>query len=273
MNDLKGLKVAILVTDGFEQDELLKPRKALDEAGAQTQVVSPCDETVRAWKLTDWGDTVKVDVRLNEVKPDQFDALLLPGGVLNPDKLRMDPKAVAFVKSFFEADKPVAAICHGPWTIVEAGGARGRTITSWPSLKTDLRNAGAEWVDQESVVDGNLVSARKPDDIPAFNKAMIDVFSRAGESAHANRSGSSSGNGQSRSASQEQGPAHHVQHLRQMLSQVANHARQDVSKISDPKAQALFETVAEGVKGLEKALTDYQEKKEEAWRTAGSQQQ
>jgi protease I len=273
MNDLNGLRVAILVADGFEQDELLKPRKALDEAGAQTHVVSPQDEMVRAWKLTDWGDTVKVDVRLNEVKPEQFDALLLPGGVLNPDKLRMDSRAVSFVKSFFEAGKPVAAICHGPWTVVEADEARGRTITSWPSLKTDLRNAGAHWVDQESVVDGNLVSARKPDDIPAFNKAMIELFSRAGENAPANYNRGSADNGQSTSASQQEGPALHVQHLRQMLSQVANHAREDVSKISDPKAQALFETVAEGVKGLEKALTDYQEKKEQGWRTAGSRHQ
>jgi predicted RNase H-like HicB family nuclease len=118
-----------------------------------------------------------VDVSLDKTKPENFDALLLPGGVINPDKLRMDPKAVSFVKSFFTANKPVAAICHGPWTIIEADQARGRRIASWPSLKTDLRNAGAEWIDQESVVDGNLVSSRKPDDIPAFNRAMIDLFS------------------------------------------------------------------------------------------------
>ncbi len=179
MPDLNGLKVAILVTDGFEQVELLDPRKALDDAGAETAVVSPKDKKARGWKSTDWGVSISVDQPLHQARPQDFDALLLPGGVMNPDKLRMDPKAVEFVKAFFEADKPVAAICHGPWTIIEAGAARGRKIASWPSLKTDLRNAGAEWIDKEAVVDGNLVTARKPDDIPAFNRAMIDVFSRA----------------------------------------------------------------------------------------------
>ena len=178
MQSLQGIKVAILVTDGFEQDELIKPRKALDDAGAHTEVVSPKDDTARGWKSTEWGESVKVDRRLNDVQPNEFDALLLPGGVMNPDKLRMDPKAVAFVKSFFDAGKPVAAICHGPWTIIEAGAARGRKISSWPSLKTDLRDAGAEWVDSEALVDGNLVTARKPDDIPAFNRAMLDLFGR-----------------------------------------------------------------------------------------------
>jgi protease I len=179
MPDLNGLKVAILVTDGFEQVELLDPRKALDEAGAETAVVSPKDKEARGWKSTEWGLNVPVDQPLSQARPQDFDALLLPGGVMNPDKLRMDPKAVEFVKAFFEADKPVAAICHGPWTIIEAGAARGRKIASWPSLKTDLRNAGAEWIDKEAVVDGNLVTARKPDDIPAFNRAMIEVFGRA----------------------------------------------------------------------------------------------
>ena len=134
---------------------------------------------MRGWTFTDWGSKVSVDVHLDEAQPDDFDALLLPGGVMNPDALRMQPKAVAFIKSFFDAGKPVAVICHGPWTVIEAGAARGRRIASWPSLKTDLRNAGAEWVDQEVVVDGNLVSSRKPDDIPAFNRAMIDLFKRA----------------------------------------------------------------------------------------------
>jgi len=138
MASLNGVKVAILVTDGFEQDELLQPRKCLDQAGAETKVVSPKDEKVRGWKDTDWGATITVDERLNEVKPEQFDALLLPGGVMNPDKLRMDPKAVAFVKSFFDSGKPVAAICHGPWMVIEAGAAHGHKIASWPSLKTDL---------------------------------------------------------------------------------------------------------------------------------------
>lgn len=176
MDELKGLKVAILVEDGFEQVELVDPRKALDQAGAETQIVSPKSKQVRAWKFTEWGDTLPVDVALDDADPLSFDALLLPGGVINPDKLRTQPKAVAFVKAFFDTNKPVAAICHGPWTIIEAGAARGRRIASWPSLKTDLRNAGAEWVDQQVVVDGNLVSSRKPDDIPAFNPKIIDLF-------------------------------------------------------------------------------------------------
>ena len=141
--------------------------------------MSPKGERVRGWNFTDWGDEFPVDVALDRAHPGDFDALLLPGGVLNPDALRTQPKAVEFVKSFFDAGKPVAAICHGPWTVIEAGAARGRRIASWASLKTDLRNAGAEWVDQEVVVDGNLVSSRKPDDIPAFNRAMIELFSGA----------------------------------------------------------------------------------------------
>lgn len=179
-NSLQGVKVAILVTDGFEQVELTEPRKALHAAGAETQIVSPKEDKVRGWKFTEWGDEMEVDLPLNEAKPEEFDALLLPGGVINPDKLRMNEKAVAFVRSFFDDRKPVAAICHGPWSIIEAGHARRRRIASWPSLKTDLRNAGAEWVDEEVVVDGNLVSSRKPDDIPAFNREMIELFSRRG---------------------------------------------------------------------------------------------
>ena len=177
---LDGLKVAILITDGFEQVEMTEPRRALDEAGAQIQIVSPKDGQVKAWKFTQWGDQFPVDVPLSNARPEDFDALLLPGGVINPDSLRTQPEAVAFVKAFFDADKPVATICHGPWTIIEAGAVRGRQIASWPSLRTDLRNAGAEWVDQEAVVDGNLVSSRKPDDIPAFNREMISLFGRAG---------------------------------------------------------------------------------------------
>ena len=183
---LDGIKVAILVTDGFEQVELMEPRKALDREGAETQVVCPHDGKVRGWNLTDWGDRVKVDLVLDQARPDDFDALLLPGGVINPDSLRMQPPAVEFVRAFFDTGKPVAVICHGPWTVIEAGAARGRRIASWRSLKTDLRNAGAEWVDQEVVVDGNLVSSRKPDDIPAFNREMIALFSRArGKARHA----------------------------------------------------------------------------------------
>lgn len=174
--ELTGLKVAILVDDGFEQVELTEPRKALDDAGATTQIVSPRDKQVRGWKFTEWGDSLPVDVKLDGAKAQDFDALLLPGGVINPDSLRMQPKAVAFIKAFFDAGKPVGAICHGPWTIIEADAARGRQIAAWPSLKTDLRNAGAEWMDQEVVVDGNLVSSRMPDDIPAFNRALIERF-------------------------------------------------------------------------------------------------
>jgi protease I len=177
--NLRGLKVAILIEDGFEQVEMVEPRKALDEAGAETHIVSPRNKQVRGWVFKGWGDEFPVDTPLDEARPDDYDALLLPGGVINPDKLRMQPKAVEFVKAFFDAGKPVASICHGPWTVIEAGAARGRRIASWPSLKTDVRNAGAEWVDQEVVVDGALVTSRKPDDIPAFNREMIALFSKA----------------------------------------------------------------------------------------------
>jgi protease I len=179
MSNVKGLKVAILITDGFEQVEMVKPRQALDDAGAETSIVSPKQQTVRGWSFTQWGEEFPVDLPLERARGAEFDALLLPGGVMNPDALRMQPQAVAFVKSFFDAGKPVAVICHGPWTIIEADAARGRKIASWPSLKTDLRNAGAEWMDEEAVTDRNLVSSRKPDDIPAFNRAMLDLFSQA----------------------------------------------------------------------------------------------
>jgi len=175
-HDLTGKKVAILVANGFEQDELEKPREALKEAGAKAEIVSPNDGTVKGMKHTKAGRALKVDVPLAEAKPEDYDALLLPGGVQNPDTLRMDERAVSFVKSFFDAHKPVAAICHGPWTLVEAGVVRGRRMTSYPSIKTDLRNAGANWVDEEVVVDNGLVTSRKPDDIPAFNAKMIEEF-------------------------------------------------------------------------------------------------
>jgi protease I len=179
MENINGMRVAILIEDGFEQVEMVEPRRALDQAGAKTSIVSPRNGRVRAWNFTEWGENFPVDVALDRARPQDFDALLLPGGVMNPDKLRMEPKAVAFAKAFFDAGKPVGVICHGPWTIIETGAARGRRIASWPSLKTDLRNAGAEWIDQEVVVDGNLVSSRKPDDLPAFNRAIIALFSRA----------------------------------------------------------------------------------------------
>jgi len=176
---LKGIKVAILVTDGFEQVELFEPRKALDAAGALTDVVSPKDDEARGWDKTEWGDKVTVDVKLADARPDDYAALLLPGGQINPDKLRIEPKAVAFVKAFLAAGKPVAAICHGPWMVIEAGGAKGMKMTSWPSLQTDLKNAGANWVDEEVVVDKNLVTSRKPDDIPAFMRETIKLFAGA----------------------------------------------------------------------------------------------
>jgi protease I len=171
--------VAILATDGFEQSELLDPRRALDEAGASTEVVSLKSGEIKGWNHKDWGQSIAVDKTLDEVDAKSFDALLLPGGVMNPDNLRMDSKAVAFVKAFFAANKPVAAICHGPWTIVEAGAAKGRTLTSWPSLKTDIQNAGGTWVDQETALDGNLVTSRNPQDIPAFNREILKLFANA----------------------------------------------------------------------------------------------
>jgi protease I len=176
VNALEGKKVAILVANGFEQVEMTEPKKALEEAGAQTDIVSPEKGTVRGWQHTEWGDDFDVSVPLEEADPAGYDALLLPGGVMNPDKLRLNETAVRFVKSFFDSGKPVAAICHGPWTLIEAGAVKGRRVTSWPSIRTDLKNAGANWVDREVVVDNGLVTSRKPDDIPAFNRKMIDEF-------------------------------------------------------------------------------------------------
>ena len=173
-NELRGKRVAALVEDGFEQVELIEPKKALEKAGAAVDVISPQPKKVKGWDFTNWGDEIPVDRRLDEVTADEYDALLLPGGVTNPDKLRVNEKAVRFVRAFVEAGKPVAAICHAPWTLIDAGVVRGRTVTSWPSLATDLRNAGASWVDQECVVDNGLVTSRKPDDIPAFNRKMIE---------------------------------------------------------------------------------------------------
>jgi len=192
MATLSGMKVAILAAEGFEQSELTEPRKALDEAGAETRVVSPAKGEVQGWKHFDKGERIKVDVPLEQADAADYDALLLPGGVANPDQLRTMPKAVQFVRAFFETGKPVAAICHGPWTLVEAGVVRGRTLTSWPSLKTDLVNAGAMWVDQEVCVDHGLVSSRKPDDIPAFNQKMIAEFA-GGRSAGRVAAGTSPG--------------------------------------------------------------------------------
>jgi protease I len=173
---LSGLRVAILATDGFEQSELTEPHRALEEAGASAEVVAPKRGKIRGWNHREWGDPVKVDRLLDEASAAHYDALMLPGGVMNPDTLRMQPKAVAFVRHFFDEGKPVAAICHGPWTVVESGAAKGYRMTSWPSLKTDIVNAGGEWVDEEVVVDDNLVTSRRPDDLPVFNRAMILTF-------------------------------------------------------------------------------------------------
>jgi protease I len=174
---LKGHKVAILATDGVEQVELVEPRKALDAAGAVTHLISPKPGTIQAMNHDDKGEELPVDRTLAEAHASEYDALLLPGGVKNPDTLRMDQQAVQFVREFMLAEKPVAAICHGPWLLVEANAVSGRTLTSWPSLKTDIRNAGGQWVDQQVQVDDRLVTSRKPDDIPAFSAAMVKTFS------------------------------------------------------------------------------------------------
>jgi protease I len=182
MPQLNNRRVAILVDNGFEQVELTEPRKALDQAGAKTEILSPQKDKVKGWNRKEWGDEFPVDRNLAEARPEDYDALLLPGGVMNPDHLRMNEQAVRFVRAFVDAGKPVAAICHGPWTLVEADVVRGRKLTSWPSLKTDLKNAGALWVDQEVIADNGIVTSRKPDDIPAFNRKMIEEFA---EGVHA----------------------------------------------------------------------------------------
>jgi protease I len=178
MNDhkLTGRRVAILATDGFEQSELFEPKKALQASGALVKVVSPKDGEIKGWKHTDWGEKCKVDLSLEDADANDFDALMMPGGVMNPDKLRINEKAIKFIKGFTDSGKPIAAICHGPWPLIETGIVRGRKMTSWPSLKTDLTNAGATWVDKEVVVDQGLVTSRKPDDLPAFNKKMLEEF-------------------------------------------------------------------------------------------------
>jgi len=175
-NKLKGKKIAILVADGFEQIELTAPREALEAEGASTEIVSPSEMEVQGWNHDEKADVFAVDMPLKRARSDDYDALLLPGGVKNPDQLRQLTRALEFVDGFFATGKPVAAICHAPWTLIDAGVVDGRMMTSWPSLKTDLRNAGADWVDKEVVVDKGLVSSRKPADIPAFNKKMIETF-------------------------------------------------------------------------------------------------
>jgi len=174
--NLEGKKVAILAADGFELAELMEPKQALEQAGARTRVVSISTNALKGWEHDHWADTLPVDEPVQSASVNEFDALLIPGGVMSPDKLRMHAQAVQFVRSFFDAGKPVASICHGPWMLAEADVVRGRTVTSWPSLKTDIRNAGGRWVDEEVVVDSGLVTSRKPDDIPAFNRKMVEEF-------------------------------------------------------------------------------------------------
>jgi protease I len=182
---LEGKRVAVLVDNGFEQIELTSPIEALRDAGAEAVIVSPQKDKVRAWDMKDWGETFDVDLPLDRANADDFDALVLPGGVMNPDRLRTNERAVAFTRAFFEAGKPVASICHGPWLLVEADVVRGRRVTSYPSIRTDLRNAGAEWVDESVVVDAGLVTSRKPDDLPDFNRKMVEEIA---EGVHAGQS-------------------------------------------------------------------------------------
>jgi protease I len=175
--ELTGCTIAVLATDGVEQVELTEPMKALKDAGAEVRVVSDKDDEIQAFKHHDKGSKIPVDESLDDAEPDDFDGLVLPGGGINPDALRLVPEAIEFVRHFVEEGKPIAAICHCPWTLIDAGGVKGKKMTSWPSLKTDLSNAGAKWVDEQVVADADLVTSRKPDDLPAFNKKMIEAFS------------------------------------------------------------------------------------------------
>lgn len=176
MDHIKEKKIAFLVANGFEEVELSEPQKALEQAGAITQIVSIEKDKVKAWDKTDWGKDYTVDVHIDNASADDFDALVLPGGQLNPDFLRVNEKAISFVKDFAQQNKLIAAICHGPWVLIEAELVSGKRVTSYPSIQTDLKNAGANWVDEEVVEDQGIITSRKPDDIPAFNKAIIDAF-------------------------------------------------------------------------------------------------
>src|ERR1700730_5813535 len=173
-NQLEGKKVAMVVTDGFEQVEMTEPRKALDQAGASTKIVSLKSGKVQGMHHDEKGDKFDVDLTVEKARPDDFDALMIPGGLFNPDQLRADENVLAFTRHFFDEGKPVAAICHGPWVLVDAEVVQGRTLTSWPNIKTDIKNAGGNWVDKEVVVDNGLVTSRKPDDIPAVNQKIIE---------------------------------------------------------------------------------------------------
>ncbi len=182
MSDLKDLKVAILTEVGFEQIELTSPKEAMEKAGVTVEIVSPQEKEVRAWDTDKWGITMKVDKHVSEVNVDDYDGLMLPGGVINPDKLRVNKDAVKFVKEFIKSGKPVAAICHGPQILIETGEVAGRQLTSYPSIKTDLINAGAEWIDKEVVVDNGIVTSRTPEDLEAFNKKLLEELA---EGVHA----------------------------------------------------------------------------------------
>jgi protease I len=183
-NELNGKRVAILVADGFEQVELTEPKKALEAAGATTTLISLTGGTVRGFNQLDPADAFQVEKTIDSVSAKDYDALLLPGGVANPDKLRANEQAVAFVKAFADVGKPIAAICHGPWTLVEAGVVRGKTLTSWPSLRTDITNAGGTWVDEEVHNHHGLITSRKPSDIPAFNRKMIEEIAEGRHAAN-----------------------------------------------------------------------------------------
>ena len=206
MKDLSSKRVAIVATDGFEQSELVEPKKALEAAGATTEVISLQSGRIRGWAGKDWGDEVAVDAVIEDASADDYDALVLPGGVMNPDRLRTNDAVLAFVRAFFEQGKPVGAICHGPWTLINAGVVKGRHLTSWPSLQADLQNAGATWTDEEVVSQNGLVTSRKPADLPAFNRKLIEEIV---EGVHAGRtaammaaqpSGQGTGNGRARPA-------------------------------------------------------------------------
>jgi protease I len=191
--DLSGKRVAIVVANGFEQIEMTDPRAALEEAGAEADLVSIEDGEVKGWEHTEWGDTFEVEVSIDAADPEDYDALLLPGGVMSPDRLRRDERVLEFVRAFFAAGKPVASICHGPWTLIDAGVVEGRRVTSYPSIRTDLENAGAEWVDEEVVVDQGLVTSRKPADLPAFDAKMIEEFAEDRHAGQREKSGAAAG--------------------------------------------------------------------------------
>jgi protease I len=191
--DLSDKRVAILVANGFEQIEMTSPREALEGAGAETDLISIEDDAVKGWEHTEWGDTFAVDVRIDDADPDDYDALLLPGGVMNPDKLRRNETVQRFVRAFFDEGKPVASICHGPWTLIDAGVSKGRRMTSYPSIQMDLKNAGVKWSDEEVVVDQGLVTSRRPDDLPAFNDKMIEEIAEGRHARRSERTGASTG--------------------------------------------------------------------------------